>query len=168
MILVTHGDETERQEARQYLEDQVVGTSAGVFWNMKFISSKTNVIPDIHHAVYLGMPKYLMHWVTSFLEPHSRIDKFNQLWEMMPPYPGFAQFNKPYNQVTQSNGNEIWALVHVIVPVFAATLLNPSVSYRIPFPDALLGIKIFVYFHLMAQYQSHTEVTIKYMENDLE
>jgi len=45
----------------------------------------------------------------------------------MPPYPGFTQFNKPYNQVTQRGGKEMKALGHVIDRVFAVTLLNPSV-----------------------------------------
>jgi hypothetical protein len=90
MILATHGDEMERLEARQYLEDRAVGTSEGVFWNMKCISRTTIFVPDILHTVYLGMIKHLIESVTSFLEQHSRIDKFNQLWVMMPPYPGFA------------------------------------------------------------------------------
>jgi len=101
MILATQGDEMERREARQYLEDRAVGTSEGVFWNMKRISPTSIIVPEILHTVYLGMLKHLMHWVTSFLEHHSRIDKFNHLWAMMPPYPGFARFNKPYSRVTQ-------------------------------------------------------------------
>jgi len=56
----------------------------------------------------------------------------------------------------------------VIDSVFVATLFNPSVSERIPFTEALLCVKNFVYFHLMAQYQYHTEAPIKYMENSLE
>jgi len=60
------------------------------------------------------------------------------------------------------------ALGRVIVQVFAATLLNPSASQRIPFTEALLCVKNFVYFHLMAQYWYHTEATMKYMENCLE
>jgi len=79
------GDELERQEARQYLEDRVVGTSEGVFWNMQCISPTTIIIPNILHSIYLGVLKHLMEWVTSFLEQHSRINKFNQLWVMMPP-----------------------------------------------------------------------------------
>jgi hypothetical protein len=71
------------------------------------------------------MLKHLMDWVTSFLEQHARIDKFKQLWAMMPPYPGFARLNKPHIQATQLSGKEMKALGHVIVPVFAATLLNP-------------------------------------------
>jgi len=79
------GDEMERQEARQYLEDRVVGTSEGIFWNMQCISLTTIIIPNILHSIYLGVLKHLMEWVTSFLEQHSRNNKFNQLWVMMPP-----------------------------------------------------------------------------------
>jgi len=99
MILATQGDGTERQEARQYLEDRAVGTSEGVFCNMKCLSPTTIIVPNILHTVYLGMLKHLMDWVTSFLEQHSRINKINQLWAMMPPYPGVTRFNKPYSQV---------------------------------------------------------------------
>jgi len=74
------------------------------------------------------MVQHLMDWVTSCFEQHSRIGKFNQLWAMMAPYPGFAQFNKPYSHVTQSSGKEIKALGHMIVPVFAVTLFNPLAS----------------------------------------
>jgi len=132
---------------------------------MKCISPMTIIVPDILHTVYLGMLKRLMDLVTSFLEQHSRIDKFNQLWAMMPPYPDFAQFNKSYSQVTQWSCNEMKALGRVIVPVFAATLLNPSASQRIPFTEDLLCVKNLVYFRLMAQYRYHTEATIEYMED---
>jgi hypothetical protein len=168
IILATQGDKTDEREARHYLEHRAVGTSEGIFWNMKCISPTTIIVPNILHTIYLSMLKHLMNWVTSFLEQHYRIDKFTQLWAMMPPYPGSAQFNKPYSQVTQWSGKEMKALGCVIVSVFAATLLNPSASQRIPFTEALLCVKNLVYFHLIAQYQYHTEATIEYMENYLE
>jgi len=150
MILVTQGAGMKRRQSRRYLEDQVIGTSDGVFWNMKCISAMTIMVPDILHTIYLSMLKHLMDWVTSFLEQHSRIDKFNQLWAIMPPYPVCAQLSKPYSHVTQWNGKEMKALGHVIVSVFTATILNPSASQRIPFKEALLCVKNLVSFHLMA------------------
>jgi len=56
MIFMTHGDETERWEARQDLEDPVVGTSEGIFWNMKCISPTTIMVPNILHIIHLSMP----------------------------------------------------------------------------------------------------------------
>jgi hypothetical protein len=73
------------------------------------------------------MPNHLMHWVTFFLNHHSSIDKFHQRWAMMPPYPGFAQFNKPYCQM-------------------------PQASHSIPFPEAQLGNKNLIKSQLMPQY----------------
>jgi hypothetical protein len=84
------------------------------------------------------MPKHLMNWVTSFLEHNSRTKIFIQRCAMMPPYPGFAQFNKPYSQMMQWSGNEMKAHGRVIVPVFVATVLNASASQRIRLPEALL------------------------------
>jgi len=167
-ILMTHGDETERQEDRPYVEDRVVGTSEGIFWNMQCISPITIFLPDIVHTIYLDMLKHLMYCDTSFLKHHSRFDKFNQLWAMMPPYPGFAQFNKPYNQVTEWSGKEMRALGRVIIPLLVVTCLNPSASQRIPFTEDLLCVKNLVCIPLMAQYRYHTEATTKYMENYLE
>jgi len=60
------------------------------------------------------------------------------------------------------------ALGRVIVPIFTATLLNPSASERIPITEALLCNKNFVYSHLMPKYQYHMEATMGYIENDLE
>jgi len=63
MILVTQGDQMERPDARQYLEDPKVGSSEGVIWNAKYISPTTIFEPDMHHTIYLGMLKHLMNWV---------------------------------------------------------------------------------------------------------
>jgi len=135
---------------------------------MKSICPMTIIVHNILHTVYLIMLKHLMDWVMSFQEQHSSSDILNQFWEMMPPYSGVAWFNKPYHQVMHWCGKEVKGLGHVIVLVFAATVLNPLVSQSIPFTEALLCLKNFVYFHLMVQYWYHTEATIEYMENYLE
>jgi len=69
--------------------------------------------------------------------------------------------------VTQWSSKEIKAIGHVIVPVIGVTLSNPLASQMIPFTDALLCVKNFGYFHLVAQYRYHTEATIDYMQNYL-
>jgi hypothetical protein len=118
----------ERQNVRQYLEDQAVGTSEGVLWNMKCMSRMTVIVADILHTIDLGILMHLMNWATSCLEQHSRMDKFNLHCAMMLSNPGFARFNKPYGQVLQWSGTEMNALGHVVVPVYAATRINPLVS----------------------------------------
>jgi len=128
----------------------------------------TIIIPDIRHTIYLHILKYLIDWVTSVLKLPSRIDKSNQPWAMMPPYPGLAQFIKPSSQAAQWSGEVMKALGCMMVPVFTATCLNPSPSQSIPFTAVLWCIKRCVCVHLVAQYQYHTVATIEYMENYLE
>jgi len=151
----------ETWEARHYLEDRAVGMSEGDFWNKWCISPTTITVPNIGHNLYLGIVKHWIHWVTSFLEQHSRIDWLNQLWVMMTPDPGFTQFNKPFSVVTRRIGTVKNALRHVIFSVSAVTLLKPLASQRIPFTEALLCVKNIVYFHLMAHYRNHTEAKIE-------
>jgi len=92
MLLTTQGEEPEWREARWHLEDWAVGTSEDIIWNMECIYLTTINVPDILHTVDPGMVRQLMYWVTSFIEIHSGIGKFNQLWPMMAPYPGFTWF----------------------------------------------------------------------------
>jgi len=136
MILTTQGDETERREARQCLEHRAVGTLEGIFWIMRCISPTTIIVPNILPTICLGMLNHLMDWVMFFLEQHSRIGKFNTLWAMITPFPGFPRFNKPYSQVLQQSVTKMKELGRMIIPVFAVTLSNSSVGQRIPFTDA--------------------------------
>jgi len=138
IILATERDKMERRATRQYIKDRALRTSEGVFWNIECISLTTIILPVILHTENLGILKHLMDWGTSFLEQHSKIKKFNQVWAMMPLYSGFARFNKQYSQVTQRSGNVMKALGRRIVPAFTATLSNPLASQWIPFTEAAL------------------------------
>ena len=141
MLLATHGDGTERWEARQYLDDGAVGTSESVFWKKECISPMIIIVPDNHLKVYLSILNHSMEHVLSILRHNCRIDKFNHLWAMMPPYHAIAWFNKPYNQEMQWSGKEMKAVGSVIAPVPTRTLLNPSASQSIPFTEALMCVK---------------------------
>jgi hypothetical protein len=98
------------------------------------------------------MLEHKMEWATSFLEQHSKIDKFNQVREIMPPYPGFARFNKQHSQVKKWSGKEMEGHVRMIVHVVPATHLNSSASQWIHFTEALLWVKDLLYIHLITQY----------------
>ena len=85
----------------------MVGFSDGVWWDIKCISPMTIIVPDILHNIYVSIFKHFKDCISSFLTHHSRIDKFNQLWPMMPSYRGFARFNKRYSEVTKYRVKEI-------------------------------------------------------------
>jgi len=93
-----------------------------------------------------------MDCAMSFLEQYSSIDNFNQLWELMPPYPDFPRFNKPPSQVMQWSGNEMKALRQMIVPVSTMTLSNPAANHRIPSTEDLLCVNNSVHLNNITQY----------------
>lgn len=59
----------------------------------------------------------------------------------MPPYPAFAQFEKPYSKVMQWGVKRMNAHRGMIVPVLPVTLVNRLAIQIIPFTEALLSIK---------------------------
>jgi hypothetical protein len=119
------------------------------------------------HTIYLGILKYLMDWEIPFLEHHNQMDRFNQIWHQISPYPGFTPFRKPYTAVTQWLGKEMRMLGQTLLPLFVSSLLEPSSKQRQPFRDAILCVKSLIYFHHMTKYHNYTDTTIRYMEGYL-
>jgi hypothetical protein len=123
--------------------------------------------PDLLHNIYLGLLKHIMEWLESFLKAHHRMDDFDKAWGTLAPYPGFTVPKKSYREVTQWQGKEMRNLGRILLPVLAVALLRPKRSECDKFRRAILCIKAFVDFHLMAQYRSHTRETLGYLEQYL-
>lgn len=158
----------EREAAIQYLTERGARTREGVFWAFECFDWTSALVPDVLHTIYLGLLKHLMDWLVPFLEHHKRMTVFNQLWSLMPPYPGFSPFRKPYTAIVQWQGKEFKMLGRTLLPILGATLHNPTADQRGPFREAILCVKGLIFFHLMAKYHSHTDRTIGYMERYLE
>jgi len=123
--------------------------------------------PDILHNIYLGLFKHLMQWIEDFLKKHGRQELFDEVWKSLPPYPGFFVPKKAYREVTQWQGKEMRNLGRCILGVFASSLRSPTPAQQSPFVDAIRCVRALVDFSLMAQYRSHTEDTLGYMEQYL-
>jgi len=129
--------------------------------------------PDLHmqemlHTVYLGLFKHMMDWIQTFLKKHRRLQAFDDVWNALPPYPGFWVPKKAYRKVAQWQGKEIRNLGRCILGVLAVVLRQPQSSQVIPFKNALGCVRALVNFTMMAQYRSHTSDTIAYMEHYLD
>ena len=158
----------EKDVAIQYLTERGARTTEGVFWALRCFDWTSALVPDVLHTIYLGLLKHLMDWLVPFLEHHNRMEAFNRLWSIMPPYPGFSPFRKPYTEVTQWQGKELKMLGRTLLPILGATLQSPTAEQRGHFKQAILCVKGLIFFHLMAKYHSHTDRTIAYMESYLE
>ena len=146
-----------------------VGVKMGrnVFTGLSRVEIPLLFKPDILHNIYLGLFKHLMQWIEDFLKKHGRQELFDEIWKSLPPYPGFFVPKKAYREVTQWQGKEMRNLGRCILGVFASSLRRPTPTQRSPFRDAIRCVRALVDFSLMAQYQSHTEDTLGYMEQYL-
>jgi hypothetical protein len=108
-----------------------------------------------------------MQWIEDFLKKHDRQELFDEVWKSLPPYPGFFVPKKAYREVTQWQGKEMRNLGRCILGVLASSFRRPTPAQQSPFRDALRCVRALVDFSLMAQYQSHTEETLGYMEQYL-
>jgi hypothetical protein len=161
-------EEQDRKEETEYLHSLGVRLTEGVFWSLKSARLANGAAPEILHTVYLGVLQHLMKWIMSFLKEHKRMERFDDIWAAVPSYPGLLKFNKTYGAVSQWTGKEMRALGRFLLPVFSATLLNPTTTEKPTFGKAIACVKGIIYFHLMAQYRSHTDATLKYMEDYLD
>ncbi|KAI9876378.1 MAG: hypothetical protein M1823_007292, partial [Watsoniomyces obsoletus] len=105
-----------------------------------------------------------MDWLASFFKKHGRLTQFDSCWQTLSPYPGFTRSPKAYRQVSQRQGKEMRNLGRVILAAVAASLGPPNAAQRRRFAMALRCVRALVDFHLMAQYHSHTQETLEYLE----
>src|SRR5437588_7908292 len=86
----------------------------------------------------------------------------------MGTYPGFTVPKKAYRQVSQWQGKEMRNLGRIVLPAFVEALRAPTDAHRHPFRVAIHCVIALVDFHLLAQYKTHTETTLQYMQDSLE
>ncbi|KAG0640203.1 hypothetical protein HOY80DRAFT_885059 [Tuber brumale] len=124
--------------------------------------------PDILHVVYLGIfETYLMKWIIGFHKKYKRLQAFDAVWKNLPAYPGYSPPNKESSRVSQWTGKEMRNLVRVLLPCFATAICRPSTAECLIFTKTLTCVRSIIDSTLMAQYQSHTEETIQYLERYL-
>ena len=142
-------------------------------WHLRSIHPSDLVRPDILHGIYLGMLTHLMGWLTTFLSDIGRLVIFDDIWQSLPPYPGFTPPTKSYRQVTQWTGKEMRNLGRCILGAFAATVRRTADNCKLSAAQttdankAIRAVRYLTDFHLLAQYRSHTPETIGYMQTYL-
>lgn len=138
------------------------------FWILPRVDPAELPKPDLLHTIYLGMLKHLMEWIQDFLKKHGRLDNFDKAWSSLGSYPGLNVSTKAYREVSQWQGKEMRTLGRVVLPAFTAALRAPTEVQRFPFRAAIRCVVALVDFHLLAQYKTHTESTLRYMHDSLE
>jgi hypothetical protein len=136
---------------------------------------------DIHHCIAFdllhvffsnGLVDRLIGWMQTILKQHysspgtkrltyqevlKRIDTRIQL---APCFPKFEVIKKPYSTITQKSGKEMKAISRILVPVMAP-LVTPICK------TSMMFIRAFCDFLTVAQYRSHDDDTLEYLQQYL-
>ena len=166
--LVRHHQETGDSTPIEKLAEKGVTALFNAFWTLPRIDPAELAKPDLLHTVYLRILKHLMEWIQDFLKKYNRLQYFDQAWSSMGPYPGFTVPKNAYREVSQWQGKEMRNLGRIVTAAFATALRAPNDAQRATFRAATRCVTSIVDFHLMAQYTTHTETTLEYMEGFLD
>ena len=144
-----------------------VELSYNAFWGLTHINPVDLWKPDTLHVIYLGIFKHLMQWITDFLKYYKKLDLFDKIWKNLETFPGIYVPRKAYTQISQWQGKEMRGFMRIILPCLVIALRNPTSSQREHFEQALKCTRNLVDFSLMVSYKSHSDKTIRYMEDFL-
>ena len=144
-----------------------INIGPGVFHGFYRVSAPDLQVPDLLHTIYLRLVKHMMDWIQGFLKKHGRLQAFDNAWKTLPPYPGFFLPKRAYREVTQWQGKEMRNLGRCLSGVLALVLRQQDSTPVIPFKRALECVRAHVDFNMIAQYRSHTDETMVYMEDYL-
>ena len=83
-----------------------VNPGFNILWYLNCITSD---LPnsDLLHTMQIGILKHLLTWLHEFLKQHKRLDKFNNIWLLVPAYIDMTKPRCAYEEVSHWNGGEI-------------------------------------------------------------
>jgi hypothetical protein len=123
--------------------------------------------PDLLHTLQNVMHNNFQKWIFHFMKTHERLDKFNAIWLSVPAYRDLTPKNKSYVEVSQWNGKEMKGMGWYLLGVVTQSLRGGSPAQRPIFNRAIQCTRALLEFYMYAQYNSHDDATLSYMEDDL-
>ena len=150
-------------------------------WDHSYVNIYAILLSDILHQLYKSVVTNLVSWITKtivevsrlrllakkqghdgqlrLLGQTSKISQLDERFRNVPPFPDLKLFQH-YSKVVQWTGNEQKAMVKQLV-VAAMPLLIQNALEAIQCAWAILN------FTMLAQYVSHDDETLRYMEHAL-
>jgi Plavaka transposase len=145
-------------------------------WSHPHTNIYTTMMPDMLHQLLKGILQYLIDWIkvhtsTTITRKRKRdsdgkialqdagvSDQLDHRFRSVPQYPCLKVFSN-FSCVKQWTGVEQKAIARQLVPVIAPLLLNGPDKAMIVYARAVID------FWILAQYRSHDDNTLKYMEH---
>ena len=101
------------------------------------------------------------------MKTQERLDKYNAIWLPVPAYHDLTPKNLSYEKVSQWNGKEMKEMSRYLLRVENQSLQGGSPAQRPIFNRAIECTRALLEFYMYAQYKSHDDATLSYMEDAL-
>ena len=144
-----------------------IKTGPNSFLGVERVAAPNLHMPDLLHTIYLGLFKHMMDWIQRFLKKHLRQQAFCDAWKALPSYPRFYAPKTANRGIAQWQGKEMRILVWCLLGVLTVALRQPDTKQVQHFKYALTCDGSLLDFGMMAQYRTHPDETIQYMEDYL-
>jgi len=145
-------------------------------WKHPYLNIHKAMMIDVLHQLLKGITMYLITWVktlTSDILPAVRKRKrqgrtvkessgsiqLDERFRCVPPFTGLKRFSR-FSEVKQWTGVEQRAIIRQLIPVLA-----PLLSTKVP--GAMHCARAIIDFILLAQYKTHDDETLRYLEQAL-
>ena len=122
---------------------------------------------DLLHIKQIGMLHHLQRWIFHFMKRQERLNKYNAIWLSTPAYHNLTPKTKSYEEVCQWNGKEMKEMSQYLLEVVTQHLSGGSPAQHPIFNRTLECMQAMLEFYMYAQYESHVNATLSYMEDAL-
>jgi len=123
--------------------------------------------PDHLPTMQIGMLDHLQKWIFHFIKMDQQLDKYNAISFSVPAYHDLISKKKSYEEVSQWNGKEMKKMSRYLLGVITQSLRGGNPTQRLIFNHAIECTWALLEFYMYAQYKSHDDATLSYIEDTL-
>lgn len=137
------------------MESDVSGSVYSPFWeDLPFADIHIAITPDVLHQLYQGVLKHLITWCQDLLTK----EELDRRIRSLPPSFGVRHFDNGFSSLSQISGSERKHMGRILLGCLAGAMPQQGLK-------ACRAILDFIY---LAQYSTHDDVTLGYLDSALE
>ncbi|KAJ3717375.1 hypothetical protein C8R42DRAFT_587311 [Lentinula raphanica] len=137
------------------MEHDIAGGDHEPFWvGFPLTNIHECIAPDILHQLYQGVLKHLVLWVQLLVGPKELDERIQKL----PPTSGVWHFAKGISSLSQVSGTERKHIARILLACLVGKIDSRGIT----------ACRAILHFIQLAQYPSHDQDTLQYMEQELD
>ena len=151
-------------EDAEYLVSIGLRGEENPFWRFPLCNVYNLWQPDALHLLHLGILKTMMDWLVGYLRRRKIVDRFNERFKSIPPYPRFQPFKRSYEEISSWQGKEIRTMMRFLPASLGPILIDGVRSSESEEARVLACVRSIIEFHLVLGQCSHSDYILGLLE----